>query len=124
MLRLLSGLFARRTFNSKVTAQVRKLVLKHGRDGAHEKAIRPKGGLRSRYSDGHGGPDHRILDDIVDKHQVRLSANAVPFYQEEVVASVEFDGELVFMKTHGGGVELMVDPTSWYQVIDEMGVVQ
>lgn len=29
-------------------------------------------------------------------------------------------GELVYMRTKGGGVEMMKDPASWFRVIDEM----
>ncbi len=53
-------------------------------------------------------------------HTVRLSANSSPFYRSEVVAAVELDGKLVYMRTKGGGVELMEDTASWFWVIDEI----
>ena len=36
------------------------------------------------------------------------------------MAAVELDGKLVYMRTKGGGVELMEDTASWFWVIDEI----
>lgn len=119
--KLLSGLAARATFRRGVTARVRRLVRICGREGYHEKVSRPKGGVPAKYHDDKGGPDHMVLDALTgDGRPVRLSANSSPLYKSEVVASVELGGKLLYMRTHGGGVELMEDPASWFWVIDEM----
>lgn len=119
--KLLSGLAARAMFRRTVAGRIRRLVRMRGREGFHEMVLRPKGGVPAKYHDDRGGPDHMVLDvRTIDGHTVRLSANSSPFYRSEVVASVELDGELVYMRTKGGGVELMGDPASWFRVIDEM----
>lgn len=119
--KLLSGLVARATFRRSVTARVRRLVRKRGREGHFEKVSRPPGGVPPKYPDGRGGTDHFVLDASTgDGCPVRLSANMRPFYRSEVLASVEVDGELVYMRTKGGGVETMADSATWFRVIDEM----
>lgn len=121
MMKLLSGLAARAAFRRRVTTRIRSLVRKRGRDGYFEKVLRPPGGVPHKYSDGKGGPDHFVLDTKTDDGcTVRLSANMHPLWRSEVLASVELNGELVYMSTEGGGVELMKDPVSWFHVIDEM----
>jgi len=119
--KMLSGLAAKTIFRRRVTARIRRLVRKQGRAGFWEKVSRPADGVPHKHPDGQGGPDHMVLDtNTVDGRLVRLSANSSPFYKSEVVASIEIDGELVYMRTKGGGVEMMVNPLSWFQVIDEM----
>lgn len=121
--KLLSGLAARATFRRTVADRVRRMVRMRGRDGYHEMVLRPKGGVPAKYHDNKGGPDHMVLEvRTIDGHMVRLSANSRPFYKSEVVASVEMDDELVYMKTKGGGVEMMADPVLWFRVIDEMEI--
>lgn len=118
-MKLLSGLVARRAFRRKVASRVRRLVRDRGRDGFHEQVTRPEAGVPGRAG-GDGGPNHYVLDAVVGGCPVHLSANMIPVYGHEVIASVEVDGELVYMVTQGGGVELMDDPVSWFHVIDEM----
>ncbi len=119
--KMLSGLVARVKFRRTVDARVRRLVTARGREGWYEKVSRPPGGVPPKYPDGKGGPDHMVLDAVsAGGHRVRLSANSNPFYKSEVVASVELDGNLVYMRTQGGGVEMMADPVSWFRAIDEM----
>ena len=119
--KLLSGLAAKAMFRRKITPRIRRLVLECGNQAYHVKVLRPKNGVPAKYHDNKGGPDHMVLDTVTnDGCPVHLSANAYPVYRSEVVASVELDGELVYMKTKGGGVELMEDPVSWFWVIDEM----
>ncbi len=119
--KMLSGLAARTAFRRRVASRVRKLALSRGRDGDHEKVTRPANGVPHKWSDGRGGPDHKVLDiTLAAGRRARLSANSSPVYRSEVIASVELDGELVYMRTKGGGVELMADPASWFRVIDEI----
>ena len=118
--KLLSGLAARATFRRRVTARVRKLVRSRGQCGRSEMVIRPPNGLSGDHFSGRGGPDHRVLDATLRGQPVRLAANMRLVYKEEVAASVVVAGRLVYMRTHGGGVELIEDPTSWFWVIDEM----